>query len=74
MPDIFQHDLESPQRLSSPIDTDGTEEPMFNGVPFRSSGWIVAHHDFNMESIRQLVLKAKFPQAGTIAIAAAAIT
>ena len=61
------------QRLPSPVFADFAEEPMLNGIPFGGAGGVMAHDEFQIKSIDDLLLEGIFPRAHPSAIAAAAV-
>jgi len=42
--DACQHKFKAFQRFASPINTDWTKQTMFNWVPLRRTGWIMAYY------------------------------
>ena len=48
------------QRLPSPMFADFAEEPMLNRIPFRSACGVMAHGDFQLKWISDLLLRAYF--------------
>src|SRR5208282_2769459 len=67
-----QHLVETVQRFSRPIDTDGAKQAMFHRIPLRCTGGIMGHRD------RQAVLvgpalQGVFPQTGTTTVAATGV-
>jgi len=61
------------ERFAGPVLRDLREEPMLDGVPFRSSGGVVGDGEGKAVGIGQLGLELGFPSAATIAVAAAGI-
>ena len=70
---VAQHDLERTQWLACPVDADVTEQPVFDGIPFRRSSRIVTNRDLEPVTIRQF-LQSELPQSGPATVAASAIS
>ena len=56
-----QCELESAQGFAGLIRADEAKETMFNRVPFRGAGWIMADGDFQPQAVSQLLLNLLFP-------------
>ena len=67
-----EHGVQRPQRLTRPVGADRTKEAMFHRIPFRRPGGIMADGDLQAVRIRP-ALQFPFPQAATIAVAAAGV-
>jgi hypothetical protein len=61
------------ERFAGPVLGDRREEPMLDGVPFRSSRGVVGDGEGKAVGIGQLGLELGFPSAATIAVTAAGI-
>src|SRR5262245_17124212 len=59
------------ERLAGPVFGDLREEAVLDGIPFRSTGWIVGNGEGQAEGVGQLRLEFGFPGTATTAIAAA---
>ena len=70
---VPQHRLPCPQRLASPVETDGTEQAVLDGVPLRAARRVVADRDGQPQPVAQLLLQLLLPQAWPTAVAAPAI-
>jgi hypothetical protein len=69
---VAQHDLQRTQRFACPVDTDVTEQPVFDRIPFRRSSWIMTNRDLKSVMIRH-GLQFEFPKSRPATIAASAI-
>jgi len=66
---VVEYCLVAVKRLASPIGADQIEHPMFNRVPFRSTGGIMGNRDNQSKFIRQLLeTHFPYPAAATIGI------
>ena len=68
-----QHRLFVSQGNRLPVFRNRTQQPVFHGIPFRSTGRIMMYGDDESRVVAQL-LHLSFPQPGTMTIAPAAIT
>ena len=69
---MIEYRLIAVKRFASPIGADQIEHPMFNWVPFRSTGGIMSNGDSQSKFIRQL-LETHFPHPATATIGVATI-
>lgn len=70
----IEHSFQRAQRLARPIQTDVTEQAMFDGVPLRAPSGIVAHIDGQPVAIAQLLSEMQLKAARPTAIAASGIS
>jgi hypothetical protein len=63
----------APERLATPVDRDEREETMLDLVPFAGAGWQVADRNWQFDFVCK-PLQFNFPEAYTVAVAAAAIS
>ena len=50
-PQASQYGVEGSQGNAGPVDADGSKQAMFDGVPFRSTGRVVANRDIQSQVI-----------------------
>ncbi len=58
----IEHGFQRAQRLACPIQTDVTEQAMFDGVPLGAPSGIVAHVDRQPIAIAHLLLELQLPR------------
>ena len=73
VPDEFEHDVKGANRNSGPLTTERTEQSVFNRIPFRRSGRVVAKRHFQIEGVSQTLLKVAFEKPGTAIVTASCI-
>src|SRR5947209_3025528 len=69
-----EHRVQTPQWLTSPVQTDLAEQPMLNGIPFGASSGIVAHGHGESIAIAHLLLQVLLKAARPTAITTARIS
>ncbi len=71
--DAREHALEAAQRLARPVVADVREQAVFDGIPLRRAGRVVANGDWDSEDVCEFLLEAKLVDAGSRSIAPARI-
>ena len=69
----MQQDFIRTQRAAGPRFSDFTEEPMFDGIPFRAPCGIVCDRNHQPKAIRNFFLQLLFPKATARPIAPSSI-
>src|SRR6266849_748521 len=72
--DESQQRVPGSQWYSGPIAADLAKQSVLNGIPFRTSGRIVAHGHGQAEPIANLYLQAFFPRANAAPVAATRVS
>ena len=71
--DALQGDLEGPQRAALPVVCDWTEEAVLDGIPFRSSRWVMTDSNGNPVLFAEFLIKSIFPQSCSGSVASSAV-
>src|ERR1700674_217093 len=72
-PNVFQDGVVAVEWHRLPVPADLAVHSVLNGIPLGGSGRVVAHRDGQLVAVTDSVLQAGFPDARTMAIAAASV-
>src|SRR5713101_6388632 len=72
-PNVFQDGFVAVEWHRLPVPADLAVHSVLNGIPLGSSRRVVAHRDGQLVAVTDSVLKACFPDARTMAIAASSV-